>query len=271
MRIKQLFCRFGGHFAKAMSEKYKLEDRSFGVNTKEPLFMFGCYDFRHLHIAINHSRLHHQLAVICWGGSDAANFRTCQIPGNNFWPDLCREAGVKHIAISPWIAEDLAALGLKYVELPVTPYDHSYIKPEPAGDAIYMYQPENKNYNGDLLYQEIKDKLRDYEFIETHFGDLERDIVLQIYKECFIGLRFTNHDGCSNTVCEMGMMGRRVIHNGAIPNSIHYKGKDADEIIEIIKTEYLVSRIPGREKEVSEEVWNYLNIGDDFLNTEFYV
>lgn len=271
MRIKQLFCRFGGHFAQAMSEKYKLEIHPTSINPKEPLFMFGCYDFRHLHIAINHSRFHHQLAVICWGGSDAANLRNAQIPGNDFWPQLLREAQVKHIAISPWIADDLDALGLEYYSLPVTPYSYGAIKPEPAGEAIYMYQPQNSNYNGNGLYQEVKKKLPDYEFLEASFGDMEWDEMMQVYKECFIGLRFTNHDGCSNTVCEMGMMGRRVIHNGAQPNSIHYKGMDSGDIVELIRNEYLLSRLQNWQDDIAKDVWDYLNIGEDFLDTDYYV
>jgi len=272
MRIKQLFCKFGYHFAKAMAEKYHLENRTNSVNPKEPLFMFGCYDFRHLHLAINHSRFHHQLAVICWGGSDSQILRNSRIPDNDFWADLLRESQVRHIAISPWIADDLAAMGLEYKMLPITPHDNSNIKPEPLGDSIYMYQPQNKNYNGGI-YEELKKRLP-YNFIEHSFGDMERAQMLEEYKKCFIGLRFTEHDGLSNTVCELGMMGRRVINNGTVPNCISYDKNDLDDIVAKIHEEYLskdndlLSLLDIRA--VSNDVAAYLNIGEDFLDTEFY-
>lgn len=272
MRIKQLFCKFGGHFASAMAKKYNLEDRSNNINPKEPLLMFGCYDFRHLHMAINHSRFNNQFAVICWGGSDASNFRKCENPGNAFWPDLCRNAGIKHIAISHWIAEDLEALGLEYKLLPITPHDFSTIAPEPLGESIYMYQPDSKNYNGNGLYQELKTRLP-YKFIETSFGLHERDELMELYKKCFIGLRFTEHDGLSNTVCELGAMGRMVVSNGDTPNCIHYDKDNIDEIIKAIDFEYRYFHDLNADKTeaVSKAVMDYLNIGDDFLNTEFYV
>lgn len=265
MRINQLFCKFGYHFAAPMCEKYHLEDRTLNVNTKAPLLMFGCYDFRHLHIAINQSERYQQLSVICWAGSDSSMLLNTVTSVNSMWVDMLRESHVQHIAISPWIAADLDKMGLKYKMLPITPHDHSKITLEPLGDSIYMYQPQNKNYNGGI-YEELKKRLP-YNFYEYSFGDLERDQVLDIYKKCFVGLRFTEHDGLSNTVCEMGMMGRRVINNGVVPNCIHYNKHDLDDIVAKVHAEYLSEDAEA----VSASVADYLNIGEDFLDTDYYV
>jgi hypothetical protein len=94
--------------------------------------------------------------------------------------------------------------------------------------------------------------------------------MMQIYKRCFIGLRFTEHDGLSNTVCEMGLMGRMVINNGDVPNCIHYDKNNIKDIIETIDFEWKHSEITDKTKVVSDAVKTYLNIGEDFLNTEYY-
>jgi hypothetical protein len=68
----------------------------------------------------------------------------------------------------------------------------------------------------------------------------------------------------------MGMMGRMVIHNGGSPNCIHYD--NIDEIIKAIEFEYRYSHDLNIDKtvKVSEAVSEYLNIGEDFLNIEYY-
>ena len=94
---------------------------------------------------------------------------------------------------------------------------------------------------------------------------------MELYKKCFIGLRFTSHDGLSNTVCEMGAMGRKMINNGDTPNCIPYDLNNIDKIVDDINQEYERSRGDlFRASVISNQVNEFLNIGDDFLNTEFY-
>jgi hypothetical protein len=261
MRIKQFYSNFGNHFAEAMAKKYGLILNNESIKMDEPLFMFGCYGGKQIWHALTHNS-GGQLTVICWAGSDAMN-----IPGGVFkeFPKI------KHIAISKWIAADLGMLAIPCYRIPITPHDFSDIKPEPLGDSIYMYQPDKLTYNGNGIYQKIKEALPDYKFIECKFGDHTREEMIEIYKQCFIGLRFTEHDGLSNTVCELGMMGRMVINNGDIPNCIPYQSKDVEYLVGVITALNNVLRMkPNGTKNVAKKVKDYLNIGDNFLNTEYY-
>jgi len=136
-----------------------------------------------------------------------------------------------------------------------------------------MYRPEVETYNGGI-YQKIKEALPEYNFIETNSHTYSREQVLEMYKKSFIGLRFTEHDGLSNTVCEMGLMGRRMIHNGDTPNCIPYEKNNINDIIESIKHEYWHAKNPmGDNLEangVSVFMQKYLNINEDFLNSSYY-
>jgi hypothetical protein len=261
MRIKQLFSAFGNHFAEAIAKKYDLELNNESLKMDEPLFMFGCYGGKQIWRAITHSA-GGQMTVICWAGSDANN------PGG--FPGVFNQfPNIKHIAISKWIAADLGMNALSFYRIPVTPYDHSDIKPEPLGDSIYMYKPDSRVYNGGI-YQQVKEALPEYNFIESSWGDHTRKEMLDIYKKCFIGLRFTEHDGLSNTVCEMGMMGRYMVNNGELPNCLHYDSNNISEIVNMIKRASITMGSMALAKGMSHNVAIYLNIGDSFLNTEYY-
>lgn len=256
MRINQLFCQFGKGFKEAMELKYNLIPYR---EINEPAIFFGCNFTNHTGYLFNHKGL----GVVIWAGSDIKVLADIH-PKNPFWGDMLKERqNLKHIAISKWIAEDLEKIGLPYISLPVTPHDHSYIKPCPPGECVYMYNPGNPIYNGGI-YEEVKKRIP-YKIIEASTGTYTRERLLEVYKECFIGLRFTEHDGLSNTVCEMGMMGRTVINNGGVPNCIHYDS--IDSIITFINFAYKSKEKPEL---ISEEVKKYLDIGEAFLNTEYY-
>jgi len=207
------------------------------------------------------------LVVACWAGSDIKELKEIS-EVNKFWRDQLSNPKIKHIAISHWIAEDLDILGFKYKYIPITPHDINEIEPCKLGDSVYMYNPGNDIYNGGI-YQKIKEVLP-YKFIEAKHNTYSREQLMEVYKNSFIGLRFTEHDGLSNTVCEMGAMGRMMIHNGDTPNCIKYDKNNIDEIIDTIHTEYKYSQIADKTETVSSAVNEFLNIGDDWLNTEYY-
>jgi hypothetical protein len=242
--------------------------------------VFGCYGERQVYNAITIATTS-PLVIICWGGSDAEILKNLQLSGEkgrSFWADALRaKKNIKHIAISHWIEEDMKILGLPYYKIPILPHDNTDIKPCEKWGAVYMYRPDLATYNGGI-YQKLKEVLP-YRFIETNSGTYSREQLMDAYKSSFIGLRFTGHDGLSNTVCEMGLMGRRVIHNGDTPNCIPYHVNDIASIIDNINNEFR-----NRNEVMAccpEEVYDYectansvrkfLNIDDSFLNTEYYV
>jgi hypothetical protein len=70
----------------------------------------------------------------------------------------------------------------------------------------------------------------------------------------------------------MGLMGRMVIHNGDSPNCIHYDKNDIASIIDAINNEFKHSHDLGldKTKEVASATKSYLNVNDDWLDTDFY-
>ncbi len=263
MRIKQLYCNFGKGFKEAFSKKYQMVNYT---DILSPAVFFGCVAHRDLGVVYNHKGL----CIIIWAGSDIkAIADENKVPINSIWIQMLKHReNIKHIAISKWIADDLDKLGIKYYRLPILPHNNSDIHPCPLGSSVYMYQPDNPLYNGGI-YEKVKKNLP-YNFIEATVHTYSREQLMEVYKDCFIGLRFTDHDGLSNTVCELGLMGRRVINNGDIPNCLPYE--TVEDVIRLVKREYEYSiLLPKIMPEViSERVKCYLNITEDFLDTGFY-
>jgi hypothetical protein len=260
MRIDQLYCRFGKGFERAFVLKYKMRPY---MDVNEPLIVFGCYNTETVLTIARHAISFGNLCIVIWAGTDAVSISDDK---NKVWCDIFRGAKtIKHIAISHWIEEDLKKIDFKYYSLPILPVDNSDIKPEPLGDSILMYRPELPLYNGGI-YEEIKSRVP-YNFIEVQHNTYDRKDLLKAYKRCFLGLRFTQHDGLSNTACELGLMGRKVIWNGRTPNAIAFDKNNIPEIIDNIHKEY---ENRGKEVETASKMQEYLNIGEDWLNTEYY-
>jgi len=264
MRIKQLYSNFSPKFKKDALEKFKLEDATENINHKEPLIIIGCYNVVNLGVADLNSR-NSGLTVIYWAGTDAKRFAQ---PQNCFWAKRFREnTNIKHIASSKWIADDLDSVGIPYRYLPITLADNSNITPEAPGDSVYMYKPMDPYYNGGI-YDKLKELLP-YKFIESRHDTYSDEEILEVYKNSFVGLRFTNHDGLSETVAKMGLMGRMVIHNDVMPNCIPYDLNNLEGIINDIHNEFKASS-GNSYKQVAKEMKSYLDVNDDWLNTEFY-
>jgi hypothetical protein len=183
------------------------------------------------------------------------------------WAEILRGfPNIKHIAMSGFIADDLKECGIPYFRMPVFVHNLDDYTPCPLGDSILMYQPGNPTYNGGI-YQEIKSRVP-YNFIEVTAHTFERADLLEAYKKCFIGLRFTEHDGMNHTGCELGLMGRRQIYSGGLPNSITFDKNNIDSIVNSINMEY--SYGVNDWLYVGNEMRDYLDVGDSFLNTEYY-
>jgi hypothetical protein len=261
MRITQLYSLFTTGFKEGAMKKFNLVPYE---DVYSPVLIIGAYSHRELSVILNNQ----SFAVVYWGGTDAQILR--RHGRDNFWTNQFRKKkNIKHISTSHWISEDLEALGLDYKFLPVSLYENA-IKPYPLGDSIYMYNPESTTYNGGM-YEDIKKRLPEFTFIERTCKTGTREDVMEVYKKCFIGLRFTEHDGMSETAVEMGLMGRRMIHNGDLPNCIKYEKGDIEGIVDNIRIEYQ-NRKYGDDWVCYEacKVSDFLHEDDDWLNTEFY-
>ena len=268
MRIKQLYSDFGIGFKEAAKEKFNLTDLYSNI---EPALFIGCYNWSQLGILVNRQAL----TVIYWAGSDALALTKNYINSHGieemakdmFWVKRMKELkNIKHISASHWIKEDLESLGIESYHIPISICKNEDIHPEVPGEAIYMYQAFNPNYNGGI-YEKIKKRLPYFEYIETNVHTFKRPELLEAYKRSFIGLRFTEHDGLSETVASLGLMGRNVIHNGDLPNCINYDKKDIDLICSIIVNEH---KNNDDYKDIAKCTFNYLDVGEEWLNTEYY-
>jgi hypothetical protein len=230
--------------------------------------MLGCYTKFHVSVLQLQVRIGAP-SVVYWAGTDSMNLL---MDGNKDVVQFFRDNTelVHHIAASHWISDDLRTAEIPHIQLPVSLVE---VKQNPCrlGESIYMYKADSVIYNGGI-YEEIKRRVP-YNFIETNVHTFTKEQLIEAYKKCFIGLRFTEHDGLSETVAEMGLMGRKVIHNGDLPNCIHYDKNNIDGIVEAIHKEHRQIEHPdfwASPYDTMRAVQRYLEVGDDFLNTEYY-
>ena len=266
MRIKQ--ARIASclrNFRAPFWQKYGLDHYS---SITKPAVFFGCYApgraaSRRAGPDIHAILKHQALAVLIWGGSDAL-----YAGAKCFRPVL--EAGhVKHIAISRSISEDLQRLEVPHIHLPIFPARVNGLTPEPLGQNIYVYSSHGTSeVYGRSIVRAVKKRLTDFNFIHAYSTPPQRYTrgeLLGIYRSCFIGLRLTVHDGLSNTVVELGLMGRKCIWNGWLTNAIPWK--NAKDVAHRIRREYQKEGDPWA---VAKGVQKDLELSSAWLQTEFY-
>lgn len=241
-------------------------------NPNSPAFFFGCYTKDDLDAI----QKHQSLAVVIWAGTDAMNMRKALEPtGKHPFAD-----NVRHVAISKFIEDDLKALGLPFVSLPLCNVDediftfqigrgHCYTKVNPGvavTNAVYAYVPkwDREKYGGPIIDELIK-RLPEYTFIVNDDNNKTPDEMRRMYEACFVGVRPLAHDGLSNTVIEMGLMGRRVVWNGNSPNAIPWQ--TIDDIVDAIRSQ---KSGPLDSQIVAQKTKDWINVGSEWKTTEFY-
>jgi len=243
-RISQVYVsKSVDSFKDELKEKYKLKDF---YDPNRPVFIFGMHRNEDYNFALNHSS--HK--IIFWCGSDAMNIR------NNVY-DL---KNVTHIAGSKFVSDDLNKKNIAHSFIPVT--TASFDLPVcPRGDYIYFYHSkESPNFYGFQFINEIKKRTGLKIIIATH-NTYSHDELIDIYENCFVGLRMTLHDGVPTTGCELGLMGRRIIHNGNQPNCLNYK--DINDVVRLINEEY--EHRNEDNSDIANEMRKFLDVGDYWL------
>ncbi len=242
--------------------KYFMKKHGFKRYTdpKKPAFFFGFYNSKE---DVKTLKKHKNLAVLIWRGSDI--FRRGHLRFTK------KRKHIKHIAISSFIAEDLDRNGIRYKFIPLISSNIDSLLPVPLGNEIYTYTVSNKDkrdiYGSHILKKVIKNCSYKINVVDRP-GQLQHKDIIELYKKCFCGLRFTSHDGIANTVIEMGLMGRKCIYNGqGVPNAIPWC-HDVTAIIRCIDKE--ASMIGQTNIPLASKVREYINIGTDWLKTEYY-
>lgn len=221
-----------------------------------PTVFFGCYDDHDLKVISEHKAF----GIVVWCGTDGMRI-------NNKWARIFHlRKNIKHIAISNYLERDLKKFNIPYKFLPLTP-TLPKPNPQPLGTHIYVYIPHhNPDFYGLKYMPQIIQRLSDIHIIRAWPGKYDKKHLNDIYKACFIGLRLTPHDGLPNTVLELGLMGRRCIWNGNAPNAIAWE--DIIDICMIISEEEL--KIGQTDNKLAQQVAEYIDIDDDWLNTEYW-
>lgn len=247
-------------FGEQFLQKYKLEREDWSKPSNDPCVYFGCYSKGDLLSMLNNKS---DFKILVYGGTDAMSESKLSL--------LKKFPNLYHVAISDYIAKDLSKAGIPYKKVPITPIDHSKlnITPEPLGNSIYIYNnSEAAKYKyGYKLYSAVQEAMPEFKFNICGHSDNSREELMKIYKECFIALRLIQHDGLSNSVVEMGLMGRRTIHNGGLPSSIAYDS-NVESICKIIKEES--KKIGTTDAKLATDTMNFLNNSRDWLKRSFW-
>ena len=255
-------------FGKDFVEKYNLVDLSnhpdIGrVGYEVPCVYFGCY--KDLDIA-RISRNRSDFKIIVYGGTDATRFSSLK--------RLRNIKGLNHVAISSYVSKDLDKMRINHKLIPITPVDHSKFDffPEKKGDTVYIYNcsPSKAAKYGKALYEKVIKRLSkthpQIKFSICGYKTYDRQGLIDVYKNSFIGLRLIDHDGLPNTVIELGLMGRRVVHNGGLPSGIPYSS--VDDVCEAIVSEY--NNRDVIEYDLSIETREYLENSTAWLKREYW-
>lgn len=207
-------------FAADLRIKFQLEEYH---DVTAPAVFFGCYSAPDLELIA----AHRGPRLLVWMGSDALNAALVR-----------KAAGLKpchHVAISSFIATDLASARIAFFRLPVTgkTMGHEF-QPSPKGPAVYVYygNTARANFYGLDKVRELEARFPDLEFICCAQDSHPREKLVEIYQACFLGLRLVPHDGLPNSVVELGLMGRKTVHNGDLPGSLTWRSlEDVSEHI----------------------------------------
>ena len=255
-------------------------------NDYEPAIFYGIWSQNDLNILKNNK----SLKIIIWTGGDI-NHNIMRIKETidtvlNNVSEINKLDKIKHISISPFISKSLSELNLKYKEVPFMGIDFDMYKAVTKGKNIYVYTvPGTGEYYGSVLYNKVVEKYKNINFIFTCWINGEefinntnyknpiplkyydkKELIENIYPQCFLGLRMTIHDGLSATVQELGLMGIKCVHNGNGPSSLNYK--TFEDVCQHIDNE--IKTIGTCDTELANKVKDFLTINPNFLNTNFH-
>jgi hypothetical protein len=223
---------------------------------RQPVVFYGLYTTVDLSIL----KKHRSTVIVVWGGSDVLRNKNVK---------AAVKKNVKHVAISSFISDDLTKMGIEHKTIPLIASPVKPFKISPLGNEIYTYIPSSsRKFYGNHIVKQIKKKCKFKINVISSSSKYNRKQLAKIYSRCFCGLRLTPHDGVANTVIEMGLMGRKCIYNGKVPNAISWSENDIDGIVENIYKESL--KIGTVNLKLRQEMEKYLDVGREWLDTKYW-
>ena len=198
-------------FHNTFKNKFGFEDYT---DRHKPTLFFGVYRGNDL----KEIERHEGIKIIWFAGYDASVREMLLAIKNS---SAFKDATI--VAESKWIRNDLDAVGLKYESISLC-MDNLYAwRAEPLGKSLYWYNVGNSRY-GKQYFQAVKDAFPDLDIITNDSHTIQRDKINEVYAKCFAAIRPVEHDGMSQGVAEMALMGRYTIWNGDGPFAVHFEG-----------------------------------------------
>ncbi len=198
------------HFKKRFLSKYNLNDYS--SDTDITLF-FGIYNEEDIIKLIDHKGKKY----ILWGGTDC-NYKY-DIRNKNL-EKIAAISNILHLSSSDDIYERLLNFGIQSKRIDINMVDYNIFYPRKnIGKKIYIYngyKKGNEKLYGEKIYEQVIKSLPNFEYIFSNTLKCPYEEMPNIYSECFIGLRLTEHDGNANTVQEFEAMHIPIVHNNSI-------------------------------------------------------
>jgi hypothetical protein len=250
MRIQQIYSKFGWHLKENFKRKYGLKEAR---DRNSPVCFFGIYGSQILDVV----KWAEKTKVLCyWSGSDI----TYCFRGREHLIEVVRNhPNISHIATVNFIERDLQKLGFKYKKVPLFSQFIDDFKPCKLGSKIYGYK--SHLYIGRPQMKALVEVFGEDEFIRAEsYHTFSQAGIKEVYANSYLGIRLLRHDGLGHSVCEMGLMGRKMIYNGNTPNAIPFT--NLDDVIETIKR---VKEERYDPFEVARQMKDYLDVGDDWL------
>lgn len=253
MKAKQIrVSRNVKFFADKMMQKFDLAP--FG-NTKLPVVMYGIYNADDYAFYQEHK----PGIILLWRGTDAKILNAEKVEKIN------SKTNVRHISGSHAVNKSLLKHGIKSEIIPITPTKGD-IKMAPSGKFVYCYIcSENEKMSSKYRLDWLKKLSKElpYTFIFTTQKKYTQEKLRSVYAKCFVGVRLLGHDGLSNSIIEMGLMGRKTISNSSLPHTI--KWKTYEDVHAAIIREYKLR--DKNIKEVSKAYHELINISDQWLES----
>lgn len=219
-------------FKYRFKKKFNLNDYN---NLNLPAFFFGCYTSKDLEKLNNHN----DLKILIWGGEDC---NAKHKHSNDTLQQIKNINNIIHLSISKKIYKSLHRENIQSILVNFNLVDKTLFYPIPKnklGKNIFVFNGQCKGRDhiyGAKYYKEVIKLLPQYNFIFSNQLNAQWEEMPNIYKECFIMLRLTSHDGNANSVQECQAMKIPVIHN---QSDYGLKWKTVEDIIKDIENNKL--------------------------------
>lgn len=205
-------------------KKYNLKEY---YDKHKPCLFFGMYNNKDLIKIKNHEGLR----IIIWCGEDANPINANSIATID---EIKKLNNIIHISKSKSTYLSLKMKDISSILIDYNVVDTRLFSPVnkfELGNKIFIFNGQHKGREfiyGEKYYKEVIKNLPQYTFIFSNKLNAKWEEMPNIYKQCFIMLRLTSHDGNANSVQECEAMEIPVIHN---QSDYGLKWESVDDII----------------------------------------